>query len=483
MLKKRLLFSILCLLLSGVSFGQSSSMSVNQKQLLLKQAIKMLKKTKAAMQVNFNAQVDEDEKKSWDEIVGNLTHQQVVIENDLNPVGILTNSSKMLPIKEYFFGVQTRYQPRGLSFNISFEEAKVLFKNQTDVFIYARKYMQGTWHLNGYEDKEVIRNYDYCRIVLRVEAANQESLKIAYIDNDLSEINAATSVESFSTALSDRTLEDMVEKIVNDLSLKIPKSETKEINIQKVSYQGKGIINSFSHLFTGQLKAMLLCTHRNLKVTLPVRSIYRVLTLNSSYTVEGNELEVNVNLVDSLGHEVVNSSYKILIDTKSEWANGLVPKEAYVATNNVLTNVIKETPDNYDIKKLQFEVRTNKGSAPQSFREGEELSLYVIANRPCRVRIIYKDAVDSLFFMNNSDFQITASQTNIPQPLKERFLCSAPFGVEAIIGFATTGSFEQLNTREKGGLHYLIEPIEKLRDKSAGSQTVQRMVQITSYPK
>ena len=85
--------------------------------------------------------------------------------------------------------------------------------------------------------------------------------------------------------------------------------------------------------------------------------------------------------------------------------------------------------------------------------------------------------------MNNSDFQITASQTNIPQPLKERFLCSAPFGVEAIIGFATTGSFEQLNTREKGGLHYLIDPIEKLRDKSAGSQTVQRMVQITSYPK
>lgn len=480
----RFFYGLFMVVICQTSFGQITTYNVNQKQLLLKQAIQMLKKTKAALQVNFNAQTDKDEKKSWEQIMGNLTKQQVVFANDLNPVGVLTEGSKMLPIKEYLDNVQTRYQSTGgLSFNINFDDAKVLYKNQTDLCLYVRKYMQGTWHLNGYESQELIRNYELCRVVLRLENEHPESLKIAYIDNDLTEIDAATTIPTLSTTLADRTMEDMIEKIVNDLSEKLPKSETKQINIQKVAYQGKGIINTFSHLFTGELKSMLTCVHRNLEVTLPVRSLYRVLTLSSTYAVTGNELEVVVTLTDSLNKSLVHSSYKMLIDKKSQWATDLVPSNEQVTNTTILTNVLKETPDNYDIKKLQFEVRTNKGSVPQSFEEGEHLTLFAIANRPCRVRILYRDATGSLFFLNNQDFQLTADQINVPQKLPEEFACSAPFGVEALIGFATTGAFAPLKTEKRGPLTYLLESLEHIKDKSVGSQTIERMVQITTYPK
>ena len=382
--------------------------------------------------------------------------------------------------------IQTRF-PKGLNYNIDLHKTKILLKNNQDVFLYARKFMQGDWYFDGIS-KPLLNDYTWCRIVLRRDLTtlkNQEAkFKIAYIDNDIREINNANNVPDFSSSLIHFTLEDLAEKIASEISKSLPKDETEEIIIDKISFQGKNVVNKFSEMITGEIKTMLKLAHPSLKVTLPVRSFNKVLQLKGTYTRQGEHLIFSTTLINSAGNEIITTSNKVLLNNAEDWLKDIIPNQDVISESDKLNDKVINTPVNNDANSsLQFEVRTNKGAWPQSFKEGELLSIYVIANKPCKVRVVYKDAKNDLFFMNNSDFLITQNNLNIPIKLPEEFKCSAPFGVEALIGFATTGNFEELKTKKQDGITYLLDSIENLKNKSESVQTVERLIQITTYSK
>lgn len=480
----QLLF-FLFLIYSPILKAQTLANKSNNQIDLTQKSIKILKKTKASLQVFFNVKTDIDEKNAWGQIASHIL-EGVVFENDINPKDFQHNDSKDLPIEEYLQLVQTRY-PNGLNFNIDFSKARILFKKNKDIYVYAHKYMQGDWYFDG-QRKTFLNNYQWCRIALRPNLKNNNdktAIKIAYLDNDLSEFNKSILVEDYGNNLQQRTLEDVAEKLAGELSKLIPKSETEEINIEKTSFEGKNIINTFSTMFTGELKTMLGLAHPSLKITLPTtsRSINRILNLKSDYKVIGKYLEINATLVNTEGIEITKVSDKVLINNAESWAKDIIPQKEYLTEVENINRIVKNTPENYDSKQLQFEIRTNKGNQAQRFTEGEILSIFITANRPCKVRLVYRDATNNLFLMNNNDFEIKAQDINKLIKIPEEFKCSAPFGIEALIGFATSGDFGTLQSEKKQGITYILDSLEKLKSESTTNQTVERLIQITTYSK
>ncbi len=462
---------------------QTLASKPNSQAELTQQTIKILKKTKASLQVFFNAKTDNDEKNAWGAIANNLL-EGVVFENDINPKDQLITDSKDLPIEEYLQLVQTRY-PNGLNFNIDLNNAKILFKKNNEVCIYAHKYMQGEWYFDGVK-KPVLNNYQWCRVAMKYldkKKTGSSELKIAYLDNDLSELSKAVLIQNINS-IQHRTLEDVAEKLASELSKLIPKSETEEINIEKTSFEGKNIINTFSTMFTGELKTMLSLAHPSLKITLPAtRSMNRILSLKSDYKIVGKYLEINATLINTNGVEIAKVSDKVLINNAQYWAKDIIPQKKLLDEITDISNVVKNTPVNIDSEKLQFDIRTNKGNQAQLFKEGERLSIYIMANRPSKIRLIYRDAKNNIFFMTNNDIELRASEVGRQIKIPEEFSCSAPFGVEALIGFATTGEFSPLRTQVKEQLTYILDSLDEIKRKSSDQQTVQRIIQITTYPK
>ncbi|MEA5404396.1 hypothetical protein VB776_15795 [Arcicella sp. DC2W] len=470
---------------SPIAKSQTLAIKSNNQTELTQESIKILKKTKASLQVFFNAKTDADEKNAWGQIASHLL-EGVVFENDLNPKDFQNNDSKDLPIEEYLQLVQTRY-PNGLNFNIDFSKARIFFKKNKEIYVYAHKYMQGDWYFDG-KRKTFLNNYQWCRIVLRQKPKKiyeKEEIKIAYLDNDLSELNKAIIVKDYANNIQQRTLEDVAEKLSGELSKLIPKSETEEINIEKISFEGKNIVNTFSTMFTGELKTMLGLAHPSLKITLPTtsRSMNRILNLRSDYKVIGNYLEINATLINTEGTVISKVSDKVLINNAESWAKDIIPQKEYLTEVENITKIVRNTPENYDSKQLQFEIRTNKGNQAQRFTEGEILSIFITANRPCKVRLVYRDATNSLFLMNNNDFEIKAQDINRLIKIPEEFKCAAPFGIEALIGFATTGDFGALQSEKRQGITYILDSLEKIKSKSTSEQTVERFIQITTHSK
>jgi len=97
-IKSSFILLFLFLIYSAISNSQKLSNKSNNQIDLTQKSIKILKKTKASLQVFFNAKTDDDEKNAWRQIASHLL-EGVVFENDLNPKGFLKDDSKDLPIE------------------------------------------------------------------------------------------------------------------------------------------------------------------------------------------------------------------------------------------------------------------------------------------------------------------------------------------------------------------------------------------------
>jgi hypothetical protein len=83
--------------------------------------------------------------------------------------------------------------------------------------------------------------------------------------------------------------------------------------------------------------------------------------------------------------------------------------------------------------------------------------------------------------MNKEELEITKYELNKEVELKEHFECSEPYGVEALIAFATTESFEKLKIQQdQYGRDVILDSIDSLVKKSQSSNSVTRIIQITT---
>ncbi|NME71801.1 hypothetical protein [Flammeovirga aprica] len=115
---------------------------------------------------------------------------------------------------------------------------------------------------------------------------------------------------------------------------------------------------------------------------------------------------------------------------------------------------------------LSLEVITNKGNNSPIFAMGDIMSLYVKANRPCKVRFIYHMA-DGTKVLLLDNYTIGQHQVNQMVKVSQEFQCYPPFGIETLQAFARTGTnFEPLNTTDQQGYVFINDDIETINAKN-----------------
>ncbi|KXX68916.1 hypothetical protein [Flammeovirga sp. SJP92] len=115
---------------------------------------------------------------------------------------------------------------------------------------------------------------------------------------------------------------------------------------------------------------------------------------------------------------------------------------------------------------LSLEVITNKGNNSPIFAMGDIMSLFVKANRPCKVRFIYHMA-DGTKVLLLDNYTINQDQVNQMVKVSQEFQCYPPFGIETLQAFAKTGAnFEPLNTTDQQGYIFINDDIETINAKN-----------------
>ena len=136
---------------------------------------------------------------------------------------------------------------------------------------------------------------------------------------------------------------------------------------------------------------------------------------------------------------------------------------------------------------LKFEVATNQGINSLVFVENDTMRLAVRANKPCMVRLIYRQMDNKLILLRNKDFKINEYELNKWIEIPEDFRCTPPFGAEFLIAYASTEPFENLKTHTEGGNVIIDNSLAETKKISVsrgmtnkGIPVVEKVLQITT---
>ncbi|MEI7587009.1 DUF4384 domain-containing protein, partial [Runella sp.] len=236
------------------------------------------------------------------------------------------------------------------------------------------------------------------------------------------------------------------------------------------------------------------------------RSYEPYMTLRGSYQIVGNFLKLNAQLYNSADQPVGKAmTSEILhinllnaeIEPSAELIEVATRLQEIVENKPTLTPESRESsvPSPVNSAELRFEMSTNKGNGPQTFTENDTMTVLVRVNKPCLLRLVYRDAANNLLLMGPDIFKINEYQINswveIPDNNNrpQKFVCSAPFGIEMLLGFATTGLFESLDTKKEQGFTIIKDDLKKVKEASATLQEMknivvaERFIQITTRAK
>ncbi len=100
---------------------------------------------------------------------------------------------------------------------------------------------------------------------------------------------------------------------------------------------------------------------------------------------------------------------------------------------DITGNTGPDTPTEADNgKEIFLEVSTDKGSGPQTYREGDIMKLKMRVSKACTVGSFTAMQQGNLLGLRNNDFEIRAGSVNQWVEIPERFQCAAPFGLETL---------------------------------------------------
>ena len=129
-------------------------------------------------------------------------------------------------------------------------------------------------------------------------------------------------------------------------------------------------------------------------------------------------------------------------------------------------------------KGLQIDISTNKGTQDLLFSEGETLKLYVQANRPCYLRIVYY-LVDKSRILLLDNYYMDTSKVNKIYEIPYEFQCIKPFGAEVLSLNAQEERFETLRIqRSEEGYDFIEENIEQI---VANNRALKKVNNISIY--
>lgn len=428
--------------------------------------------------------IPEERAKARKEMVSCLRPDAVFV-NDFVPG---STGTRKLNFQEFFNRLTTIDYPKGLeSYDIDLSEVR--FANDVPytagmgyfMLVYGQRSFAGTDRTGRFN-----RITTPCRIGVYITMKGMTVLncQIGFIDAE-----PAPASGTFSPAEGNPadfvTLDDSMAELVQALSTGIAQNATRKITLETLSYDDKGVLNDFSQLVTLTLRDQLRQANKGIVIEAPTRSwAQELMTVKGFYRKEGNNLNLYAQLYDR-NNQPVGSQAKAQIQLKNIPAlqqdpTVLIPPDVPVATD-IRKKLVNPTPLS-NPGKLTFALRTNKGTHSLVYHNNDTMTVYVKANQPCNVRLIYRDAADSLILLRNQDFQVRADQVNQWVAVAAegvnlgnkpaQFICyGPPFGAEFLIGYASNGTFGNLTTSriEVGKDEYvtfILDDLDRVKKRS-----------------
>ncbi|MFY0627783.1 MAG: hypothetical protein JXR07_15905 [Reichenbachiella sp.] len=113
---------------------------------------------------------------------------------------------------------------------------------------------------------------------------------------------------------------------------------------------------------------------------------------------------------------------------------------------------------------MNVEIWTNKGKDNLIYTEGEELKLFIRANKECYIRVVYYFADGSKYLMIDN-YYINRDIVNKTYEYPETFECAGPFGVETLQLNAQVDPFDPLNVDSDD---FIVDDTQTIQVKSRG---------------
>lgn len=409
-------------------------------------------------------------------------------ENDLIPDH---KGTRTIDFEEYKRIAFISYKKGGLSLHYEWEEAE--FKPVPEgylVLFYGKKSLFGR-----YQDQKRMQLENVpCRtgVFLKMNGSQVVEVRIGFMDTDLKEKSKATiSLNDQRNPLELLTLPEVIDKLAGQIVGSLPEKGIWKLFVEEITFDALGVSNDFSKQLTGTLKSSLARKNSHIQADLGSSTdAGNLIKLKGRYYKSGNFLKIGVQLFDGLNHAVgfaITSEILLAnipnaeVEPSSPLVQDASRVQAILAAGDAPQATKKED-------ELLLEVGTDKGYGPQSYREGDIMTLKIRANRACTVRMIYQDAAKNIVRLRNNDFTITADAVGKWIYMPEQFECAAPFGFEMLLAYATEGEFAPIaKTQSQNGFTFILDDLQNVVNLTAGGEKGKKVakcaIPITTQPR
>ncbi|MEI7586049.1 hypothetical protein [Runella sp.] len=413
-------------------------------------------------------------------------------QNDLLIAG--QKGSPYINFSEYFTRAPLDY-PNGLMFDIDL--GKIEFSDNfhstaqgTLVEVFAKKNLSGT-HKNG---SELYIDNIPCRIGVYVNAIGNtaKGCKISFIDIDLSQKGKTFSLND-SNPLDFLTLDEVLVNVAKNINAELQKSGLKKVQVTTFTFDNQEVIDDFGIKVTGMFRNELAKLNPQLEITVPSRSWENQTQIKGGYRQKGNFVEFSAEIIDekktALGKTVIDRLPHKNLAPSDEVVPVIAPPKALLEDAGEVNRVMENPQALPNVTGLKFDIVTNRGINSLVYEENDTMRLAVRVNKPCMVRLIYRQANNKLVLLRNQDFPINDWEINKWIDIPEDFVCADPYGAEFLIAYACTAPLEMLKTHKEGDYVIIDNTLAETKAlsttpgrgvKNAGVSVVEQKLQITT---
>lgn len=330
--------------------------------------------------------------------------------------------------------------------------------------------------------EEASNAYNQCYPLLR-SLENDGAIMAAYGDNQINlsfselETNLRNGVSNFQKNRS-FTLDEVVFLIAKGLYKQMEAQQINEpVEMGSFSFQDTKAGSSFSLLLSESLSQKMtkngfqILQNEYGKILLSdQRKKYSVI---GTYWEEYPMLKLVVNIYQKPDNIIVASmEEKMSIQWFSEHRIIYKPENLELALQR--QNELEK--NDFISDDLNIDVWTNRGTELPTFGKDDSMFIYMTANKPCFLRLIYllADGEKTLLIDN---FRVSEDMTNKIITYPEVFICDEPFGSEVIQVMAQTAPFEQLRVYQQYGYTMIKDDVPAIMMNYRGMRKADQSLQ------
>lgn len=357
------------------------------------------------------------------------------------PLGTLTS------IEEYIKDCHIFFKQKPIINTLDWTQAWYQFHHTPDQKPYLNVYV--IKKMQGIEKK----SQNYANVVeCRIYFAQNERLKSFY-DFRIAGITRAEKYPAGAFTQSDLKPEEKTNDLFSALDTLTAQLQeriagtTPELILERFTYRNCGVNDALSDQMFATLNA---CLQRRVKI--PIRSVAEDAStspvIRGFYEEQGNYLRIRVELRESGSGKLVKTleNTSLPLQWLQEQNISVIPDnyQEVKVVQDTLRQITAVTPPSV----LKIEIRTDRGRTGVEYWAGQQMMLEAKANRPCHIRLLYRLADGTQTLLEN-DFVIRPGQENklVRIAPEASFICSAPFGTEYLLAYASEQPFCPLPTR------------------------------------